>query len=327
MEMEEEFKSRVVGVDLSSDRTTYAIVDIRGRIIASSYFETDKYPDINDYVSKLTDEIINLVEANGGYGIIRSVGISVPSACDILGRMVSPPNLPWKGNIPLAAMMRDRMGLAVALGNDAYVAALGEQVYGSAHGMKNFIVVALSSGTGSCFFSDGHAHMGFEGFSGELGHVCIENEGRLCGCGSRGCLEAYTGTKGIIYTAQELMANSDEPSLMRDVEHLSPRIIKECCDKGDALAIETFRRTGEYLGLGLANYASLVNPQAVILTGGISHAGKWLLEPTRVSFEKHVFYTMRDRVKILVSKLDGHERDVLGASVLAWEVPEYSLFK
>lgn len=122
MEMEEEFKSRVVGVDLSSDRTTYAIVDIRGRIIASSYFETDKYPDINDYVSKLTDEIINLVEANGGYGIIRSVGISVPSACDILGRMVSPPNLPWKGNIPLAAMMRDRMGLAVALGNDAYVA-------------------------------------------------------------------------------------------------------------------------------------------------------------------------------------------------------------
>lgn len=160
-----------------------------------------------------------------------------------------------------------------------------------------------------------------------LGHICIENEGRLCGCGSRGCLEAYTGTKGIIYTAQELMANSDEPSLMRDVEHLSPRIIKECCDKGDALAIETFRRTGEYLGLGLANYASLVNPQAIILTGGISHAGKWLLEPTRVSFEKHVFYTMRDRVKILVSKLDGHERDVLGASVLAWEVPEYSLFK
>jgi glucokinase len=257
------------------------------------------------------------------------MGIGAPNGNYYSGTIEFAPNLSWghNGIVPLAKMFSDRLGVPVALTNDANAAAIGEMIYGVARGMKNFIVVALSSGTGSCFFSDGHAHMGFEGFSGELGHVCIENEGRLCGCGSRGCLEAYTGTKGIIYTAQELMANSDEPSLMRDVEHLSPRIIKECCDKGDALAIETFRRTGEYLGLGLANYASLVNPQAIILTGGISHAGKWLLEPTRVSFEKHVFYTMRDRVKILVSKLDGHERDVLGASVLAWEVPEYSLFK
>jgi glucokinase len=108
---------------------------------------------------------------------------------------------------------------------------------------------------------------------------------------------------------------------------LTPHIIKDCCDQGDALAIETFRRTGYILGLGLANYASVVNPQAIILTGGISHAGKWLVDPAYESFESHVFCNMRGKVKIIISQLDDRERDVLGASALAWSVPEYSLFK
>ena len=135
------------------------------------------------------------------------------------------------------------------------------------------------------------------------------------------------GAKGVIRTAKELMEASDEPSLMRNLEKLSPRTIKECCDQGDKMAIEGYRRTGHMFGLGLANYASIVNPQAIILTGGISHAGDWLIDPTRESFEANVFGNMRGRVKLLVSKLDDRERDVLGASALAWEVPEYSLFK
>ena len=177
-------KTRVVGVDISLERTTTAVVDVRGNVYATDDFLTGSNPNVGDFASRLSENIVNLVEANGGYESIRSIGICCPSANFLTGCIENAPNMPWKGVVPLAAMMRDRMGLAVALGNDAYVAALGEQVYGSAHGMKNFIVVALSSGTGSCFFSDGHAHMGFEGFSGELGHVCIENEGRLCGCGS-----------------------------------------------------------------------------------------------------------------------------------------------
>ena len=123
------------------------------------------------------------------------------------------------------------------------------------------------------------------------------------------------------------MAESDKPSLMRDMDHLSPRTIKECCDQGDELAIEVFRRTGYMLGIGLATYASIVNPEAIILTGGISHAGDWLIVPTQESFEQHVFHNMRGKVKLVVTELDDHERDVLGASALAWEVPEYSLFK
>lgn len=320
-------KTRVVGVDISNQFTTYAIVDIRGNIIAEDSFVTTDHQDINNFVSVLSEKIVEIVEANGGYEKIRSVGISSPSASFISGSLVNAPNLPWKGVIPLAAMLRDRLGLAVALANDAHVSALGEHTFGSAHGMKDFIVINLGVGLGSCFFSRGYEHQGFEGFAGEIGHTCIAEHGRLCGCGKEGCLEAYVGAKGVVRTAEELMAASDEPSMMRDVKHLSPRIIAEFCDKGDAMAIEVYKQTGHKFGLGLANYASIVNPQAIILTGGISHAGKWLIEPTREAFEKYVFGNMRGKVKILVSELDDRERDVLGASALAWEVPEYSLFK
>ena len=114
---------------------------------------------------------------------------------------------------------------------------------------------------------------------------------------------------------------------MRRVPKLSPRVIAELCDEGDAMAIETFRRTGEYLGIGLANYASVIDPEAIIFTGGITRAGKWLMEPAQKAFEEHVFHNIQGKVKFLTSDLDEGERNILGASVLAWEVKEYSLFK
>ena len=326
--MEEyQIKTKVVGVDISNESTTYAIVDIRGNILAEEHFLTSDYPDVNNFVTALSDKIVTLVEANGGYETIRSIGVSSPSASSVSGCIENAANLPWKGIVPLSAMLRDRIGLAVGLSNDAHVSALGEYTFGCAHGMKNFIILSLGVGLGSCFFSAGDDHTGHNGYAGEFGHTCVVNHGRKCGCGHDGCLEAYVGAAGIINTAREILAESDKPSLMRDLEKMSPRTIKECCDQGDELAIEVYRRTGEILGLGLANYASRVDPEAIILTGGISHAGKWLIDPTCESFEDHVFGNLRGKVKILVSKLDDRERDVLGASALAWSVPEYSLFK
>ena len=326
--MEEyKIKTKVVGVDISNELTTYAIVDIRGNIIAEESFLTSGYSDVNNFVTALSDKIVNLVEANGGYETIRSIGVSSPSASSVSGCIENAANLPWKGIVPLSAMLRDRIGLAVGLSNDAHVSALGEYTFGCAHGMKNFIILSLGVGIGSCFFSAGDDHIGHNGYAGEFGHTCVVKNGRACGCGHTGCLESYVGAAGIINTAKELMAESDAPTIMRNLEKLSPRTIKECCDQGDEMAIEVYRRTGEMLGLGLANYASLVDPEAIILTGGISHAGKWLLEPTCKSCQEHVFGNLRGKVKMLVSKLEDRERDVLGASALAWSVPEYSLFK
>ena len=316
-------KSRVVGVDIGCEDTTYAIVDVRGNIIAKDTFPTGDYPNVNIFISSLCDKIVEMILANGDYEDIRSLGVSAPSA----NYIESSSNLPWKGTIPLSAMMRDRLGLAVAVANDAHVMALGEATYGCAHGMKNFIFLILGHGFGSCMFSNGNAHLGSHGFAGEIGHACVVQNGRECGCGKLGCLEAYTATKGVVRTAREVLAESDKPSKMRQGEKLTPRIIAAFCDDGDELAIETYRRTGYILGLGLANYASVVNPEAFIFTGSVSRAGKWLLEPASDSFEQHVFHNIEGKVKFLLSTIEDDVRNVLGASALAWEVQEYSLFK
>ena len=328
VETVDKIKTRVVGIDIRLDRTTYALVDIRGDIIAQDHFPTTDYLDVSDFVTVLAEKVVMLVEENGGYETVRSVGVSAPSASSATGCIENAANLPWKGVIPLAAMLRDRLGLAVAVANDAHVTALGEKTYGSAHGMKDFVVVSIShGGLGSCFFSNGQPHLGFDGFAGEVGHTCVEVGGRQCGCGNQGCLETYCSKAGLEKTAQELIKSSKKPTMMSELKELDIISIAKCCDKGDELAIEAYRRTGEMLGLGLANYASIINPEAIILTGDIVQAGKWLLKPMRESFDRHVFHNIKSKTRILVSILKEGERDVLGASALAWDVKEYSLFK
>ena len=320
-------KTRVVGVDISLERTSIGIIDIRGEIIATDCFVTSEHPYIGDYLSVLCEHILNLVEANGGYESIRSVGMCSPSGNYRTSSIENAPNMPWKGVIPLAATLRDRLGMAVALANDAHAMAVGEQTFGAAHGMRDFAVISLGHGMGSCFFSNGIVHLGNDGFAGEVGHTCFIPNGRQCGCGKRGCLEAYTAANGIVQTAQEILAERSEPSMMRNVERLSPKVIQDLCELGDELAIETYRRTGYYLGVGLANYASILNPEAFVFTGGISLAGKWLFEPANEAFEEHVFHNTTGRVKFMASTLENRTRNMLGASVLAWGVKEYSLFK
>ena len=327
MDYIDRIKTRVVGVDIREVKTTYAVVDIRGEIISMDYFMTMEYPDVNDYVSALSEKIITLVEENGGYDKIRSVGMSAPSANFMTGCLENAANMPWKGIVPLAAMLRDRLGLAVALANDAHVTALGEKAYGSAHGLKDFVVVSIShGGLGSCIFMDGKPHLGINGFAGEVGHTCVDVNGRECGCGRRGCLETYCSDRGLVQTVKELL-DEGEPSALKDLKNISAQTVSYYCDRGDVVAIEAFRRLGFMLGLGLANYASILNPEAIILTGDMMQAGKWLIKPMRKSFDEHVFRNIQRDTRLLVSILKEGERDVLGASALAWDVKEYSLFK
>jgi len=237
MEAVDEIKTRVVGIDIRESKTTYALVDVRGEIIAQDYFNTSDYPDVSDFVTELSERIVVLVEENGGYETVRSVGISAPSGNFLTGCIENAANIPWKGVVPLAAMLQDRLGLAVALANDAHITALGEKAYGSAHGMKDFIVVSVShGGLGSCIFINGLPHLGINGFAGEVGHTCVVPGGRQCGCGRQGCLETYVSDRGLVKTAEELIGEG-APTLMSDLEDLCIKTISDCCDKGDRVAI------------------------------------------------------------------------------------------
>jgi glucokinase len=270
---------------------------------------------------------MSIVEQNGGYESVRSLGICCPSANYMTACIENAPNLPWKGVVPLAAMMRDRLGLAVALGNNAYARGLGELAFGVAHGMKDFVLLTMGGGVGSCIFINGQYYAGHDGFAGEIGHSMARHNGRLCGCGNKGCLEMYCARKGIRMTAQEVMAESDKPSKMRLIEDLTVDQIVAFCDMGDELAIETLRRTGHVLGETLANYATTINPEAFIFTGSVSRCGDWLFDPAWESFNEHIFQNIKGKVKFLLSQFDEREANLLGASVLAWNVKEYSLFK
>ena len=324
----DKIKSRVIGINVDTTTTTIAVVDLRGNIVAQDSIPTQNFPNVNNFVEALSERVVMLAENNGGYENIRSVGMCAPSANYLTGCIENAPNMPWKGIIPIAAMLRDSIGLAVALGNDAHVTALGEWAYGVAHGMDNFIVVTLvGSGLGSCIFSNGQAHLGSEGFAGEFGHTCIEDGGRQCSCGRKGCLEEYVSTRGILQTVRELLEANNAPSKMRQKTDLTLDDIAECADEGDAIAIEAWRRSGEILGIALANYASIINPEAIILTGELTMYCKRMWAVMEETFMREVFGNIRDKVKIVISTIDDHERNVLGASVLAWKVKEYSLFK
>lgn len=324
-------KTHVAGIDISYEHTSIGIVDVRGNILAHDEIITLDYMNVNEYVNALAEHLLMLAEKTCGIDRLRSVGISAPSGNYKTGCIENSPNFPWKGVIPLGTMLRERIGVAVALGNDAFAIAQGEMTYGSAHGIHNFALVTIGHGLGSCIFVDGKPIVGHLGFAGELGHTCINSceNARQCTCGLKGCLEAYVSARGIMQTAREVLDESDKPSALRDLDlsKATPKDVSQIANDGDELALEVYRRTGYVLGIALANLATLIDVKIIILTGGIVKAGKCLIEPTYASFEEHIFGNIRGRVRLLCSSLSDRERNILGASSLAWNVEEYSLFR
>jgi glucokinase len=319
----DKIKSKVIGINVDTTTTTIAVVDLRGNIVAQDSIPTQNFPNVNNFVEALSERVVMLAENNGGYENIRSVGMCAPSANYLTGCIENAANMPWKGVIPIAAMLRDSIGLAVALGNDAHVTALGERAYGVAHGMDNFIVVTLvGSGLGSCVFSNGLAHLGCDGFAGELGHVIVEKNGRPCGCGRKGCLEAYCSATGVARTARELLATTDRPSLLRDMkpEDITSLDVSIAAGKGDELANEIYEFTGHMLGEACANFAAFSSPEAFIFFGGMTKAGELIMKPIRESYEENVLKIFKGKAKFLVSVLDGSSAAVLGASAVGWEI-------
>lgn len=316
-------KPYVLGIDIGGTNTVFGIVDARGQVIASDSIKTKKHAEFDDYVQELHASIERLLKLNDAEDKIQGIGIGAPNANYYTGEIVNPPNLPWGPVIPLAEKVSEAFnGIPVAVTNDANAAALGEMTYGAARGMKDFIMITLGTGVGSGIVINGQMVYGHDGNAGELGHLVMKrNNGRMCGCGRTGCLEAYCSATGVARTAREFLEIRQEPSTLRniDIEDITSKDVYDAAIAGDKIAKDIFEYTGKILGEAFADMVAFSSPQAIILFGGLAKSGDLLLKPLKESFEKSVMPIFRGKTEILVSQLKESDAAVLGASALGWE--------
>ena len=317
-------KPYVVGMDMGGTNTVFGIVDARGNVVSKSAIKTAAHPnDVNLYVDDIYNELIKLIDKVGGIEKIKGIGVGAPNGNFYTGNIEFAPNLPWRGIIPFSKLMSEKFGVPAALTNDANAAAVGEMTYGAARGMKNFIMITLGTGVGSGLIIDGKLVYGHDGFAGELGHaIVVRTNGRLCGCGRAGCLEAYASATGVARSAREILETSTQHSLLRNIpaESITSKDVYDAAVEGDKVALEIFEYTGKILGESFANFVTFSAPEAIILFGGLTKSGDFILKPILEHMEKNMLQIWSGKVKVLFSELKEADAAILGASALAWEL-------
>jgi len=318
-------KNFVVGVDVGGQTTKLGVVDARGEVLAQSVIRTDTYgDDAEAYIAALAEAIKQVVEEAGKKGEIRGVGVGAPNGNYYTGAIAFAPNLEWaaKGSVEFSKLLSKKLnGIPVSLTNDANAAAVGEMTYGVARGMKNLIMITLGTGVGSGIVINGQVVYGHDGFAGELGHTCVvRNNGRTCGCGKQGCLEAYCSAIGVAKTAREWLESGNEPSLLRECDSITSKDVFEAAKEGDALALRVFEYTGTLLGRQFADFVAFSAPEAIVLFGGLARAKEFLYEPILNAMNENLLAIWKGKVKILFSQLKESDAAILGASALAWEL-------
>ena len=317
-------KPYVVGMDIGGTNTVFGVVDSRGNVLASDSIKTQEHEEIDEYVDAVCKKLIPLLQQFGGAEKFKGMGVGAPNGNYYKGTIEFAPNLPWKGVIPLAAMFEDKLGIPTALTNDANAAAIGEMTYGAARGLRDFIMITLGTGVGSGIVVNGQLVYGHDGFAGELGHVVVERDGRLCGCGRKGCLETYCSATGVARTAREFLVARSEPSLLREIpaEKIVSKDVYDAAIKGDKLALDIFEFTGKILGQALADFIAFSSPEAIILFGGLAKSGDLIMNPIQKALDENVLKIYAGKTKLLLSQLKDADAAVLGASALGWEVRE-----
>lgn len=328
MNSNETMKPYVIGLDLGGTNSVFGIVDSRGEIKAQIAIKTQGYDKVEDYVDASIEALMIIIEQVGGLDKIKAMGIGAPNGNYYKGTIEFAPNLSWghNGIVPLAEMFSKKLNnIPVGLTNDANAAAIGEMTYGVARGLKNFIVITLGTGVGSGIVINGQMVYGCDGFAGELGHTTMRpDNGRLCGCGRKGCLEAYCSATGVARTAREFLKKTDEDSLLRSIkaEDITSLDVSIAASKGDKLANRVYEFTGEMLGEACANFAVFSSPEAFIFFGGLTKSGDLLMKPLVKSYNERVLKIFKNKAKFLISGLEGSSAAVLGASAVGWELSE-----
>lgn len=316
-------KSLVIGLDLGGTNSVFGIVDRNGEIIATTSIKTQAFQEVEAYVDECVKAVMQIVDQVGGIEKIHAMGIGAPCGNYYKGTIEHAANLVWaKGIVPLADMFAEKLGIPVAITNDANAAAMGEMKYGVAVGMDNFVELTLGTGVGSGIVANGQLIYGCDGFAGELGHMVVEPDGRPCGCGRKGCLETYCSATGVVRTTVAMLEESGEPTSLREIPtaEITSYDVYKAAMAGDAMAQEVFRQTGRRIGIACANISTFLSPEAFIFFGGLAQAGEILFRPIEEAYNEHVLSLYKGKAKFLMSGLDGAKAAILGSSALAWDL-------
>jgi glucokinase len=310
----------VAGIDLGGTETKFGLVNRGGELIAYRTIPTNRELNYDKFIRHLSDQIKSLLRSLDGDFSLAGVSVCAPTGSESCGTIADATNLNWPRRVPVRQMLESIFDVPVTVSNDANAAAVGEMLFGAAQGCENFVCITLGTGLGSGIILNGKLITGTNGHAGELGHVTAIDDGRLCNCGRKGCLETYVSARGIVQTVLESDQSLLKQSMLNPakIEELTPKLITKAAKQGDKLALQAFDYTGKILGKKLADTVAILNPELIILTGGLSKAGHFLLNPTKKYMEEHLLDIYKGSVELTLSQLAGNKTTILGVAAFMW---------
>ncbi len=308
----------VMGIDIGGTNTVYGFINRKGEIIYYDQIPTNGDKPIYNLLNRLEKHLNDFLDANSTKNL-KGIGIGAPNGNYYTGNIESPPNLNW-GTISIKSILEKKFASQVLLTNDANAAAIGEKSYGAAKKMNDFVMITLGTGLGSGIYANNRLIYGYDGFAGEMGHIVVENDGRRCNCGNKGCLESYVSANGINKTIDQMMIKYPESNLLRKLRNRKEagKILDMAYDENHKIAIKIYSYTGKMLGRGLSNVATLLSPEAFIFYGGYSNAGSRIFDYAEQEMNKNLLEGQKGKIKIIRSKLLDGQAGVLGAASLIW---------
>jgi len=311
----------VAGIDLGGTSTKFGLVTSEGNLLAYNAIPTNSNITYQCFFRQLYDHIQEL-KANLDTGVnLLGIGIGAPSGNYRTATIENASNLHWKKDVPVKKVLETYTSLPTVLMNDADASAVGEMLFGTAKGMKDFVSITLGTGLGCGIVANGELLLGQRGHAGEIGHITVFYDGRECACGRQGCLEAYVSAPGLVTTAQDLLSQKNTNSVLSGIseEAMDAKNITSAAQQEDKIALEAFNYTGKILGWKLADIVASLNPEAIIISGGLAKAGSLILEPAKRCMEDHLLGMFKNKVEVLSSSLTEKNAAIMGASASIWK--------
>ncbi|MEG0424392.1 MAG: ROK family protein [Cetobacterium sp.] len=309
-----------VGIDIGGTNSKIGILNSNGDILKSTSIKTESIEGVDYTLNKIWTSVLELAdELDITRDLIKGIGMGIPGPVIDQKKVGFFANFPWEKNINISEKMEEISGIKTRLDNDVNVIALGETLYGAGKGYSKSVTIALGTGVGGGIFIDGKLISGATGAGGEIGHMKLEKEGKVCGCGQKGCFEAYASATGVIReTLSRLQINKNNELyklIDGDLNKLEAKHVFDAAKNGDKFSLDIVDYVSDYLAMGIGNVLNIINPEVIILSGGVALAGDILLDKVKEKLPNYALGITIENLQIKLGQL-GNEAGIKGASAL-----------